>query len=173
METGKRDDLAGEHKMADIGQAALAGLFVIVYIADNFFLKYTVFLNNRLSLWFRVPLGLLLLLATGVLSKSGHRIIFKEKREVPQVVRSGVFSVVRHPIYLGEILLYLGLLIFGISLAAAVVWVIIIFFLYFLARHEERLLLDRFGDEYRTYMQKIPMFIPAIRVKAKHQKGTG
>jgi len=45
-----------------------------------------------------------------------------------------VFSVVRHPVYLSEILLYLGLLMLSISLAAAVVWIIAIGFLHYISR---------------------------------------
>jgi len=73
-----------------------------------------------------------------------------------------VFNVVRHPIYLSEILLYLGFLMLSISLAAVFVWVIAILFLYFISRYEERMLLARFGQDYERYIQEVPMFIPRL-----------
>jgi len=74
-----------------------------------------------------------------------------------------VFNVVRHPIYLSEILLYCGLLMLSISLAAFVVLVMAIIFLHYISHYEERLLLARFGEEYREYMQEVPMWTPRSR----------
>jgi protein-S-isoprenylcysteine O-methyltransferase Ste14 len=155
-----RDDLAGEHKIGDMGQAVIAIAFFIVYFSDIFIFKYTTFLNDSISLWIRIPIGIILLIISGYLAKTGMGIVFGEKRDTPQVIRKGVFSVMRHPVYFSEILLYLGLLIMGISLSAAVIWVVAIIFLYFISRHEEKLLLSQFGKEYETYMKEVPMFIP-------------
>jgi len=66
-------------------------------------------------------------------------------------------------IYLSEVLLYLGLFILHMSLAAGVVWIFASVFLYYLSRHEERLLLDRFGKEYESYMHDVGMWIPRFR----------
>ena len=81
----------------------------------------------------------------------------------PGVIRKSVFSVVRHSVYLSEILLYLGLLILSISLAASVVWIIAIVFLHYISRYEERLLVTRFGRDYEQYMHEVPMWIPRVR----------
>jgi protein-S-isoprenylcysteine O-methyltransferase Ste14 len=86
--------------------------------------------------------------------------VFGEEREEPGVIRKGVFSVVRHPIYLGEILVYLGLLMLSLSLAAAVAWAIAIAFLHTISRYEEGLLLARFGEAYEAYMREVPKWIP-------------
>jgi protein-S-isoprenylcysteine O-methyltransferase Ste14 len=40
----------------------------------------------------------------------------------------------------------------SVSLAAAAVWLVVIFFLHRLSRYEERPLLERFGAEYERYM---------------------
>jgi len=75
-------------------------------------------------------------------------------------VVEGVFGIVRHPVYLSEILLYLGLLILSMSVAAATVWVITIGFLCYISRYEERKLLARFGEGYAQYMREVPMWFP-------------
>lgn len=72
------------------------------------------------------------------------------------MIREGVFGWVRHPIYLGEILLYAGLLMLSLSLAGAGVWFVGAVFLHQISRQEERLLLARFGDEYAHYCAKCP-----------------
>ena len=79
------------------------------------------------------------------------------------MITESVFSVVRHPVYLSEILLYLGLLMLSVSLAAAVVWIMAVGFLHYISRYEERLLLARFGEEYEQYMKEVPMWIPRFR----------
>ena len=158
-----REDLAGEHALGDAGQIVLACLFAAKWIADTFLFEYTTFLNQHLPLGVRIPLGTALLVLSGYLARTGLSIVFGAERETPGVIRQSVFGVVRHPVYLGEILLYLGLLIFSVSLAAAAVWAVAIGFLHWISRHEERLLLARFGEEYEVYLRDVPMWIPRLR----------
>jgi len=148
--------------VGDAGQMVVACLFAATWVADAFFFKYTTFLNRYVSPVVRMPLGVILLVLSGYLAATGMSIVFGEKREKPGVIRKGVFNVVRHPIYLSEILLYLGLLILSTSLAAAAVWVIAIGFLHYISLYEERLLLARFGEEYEHYMREVPMWIPRL-----------
>jgi protein-S-isoprenylcysteine O-methyltransferase Ste14 len=156
----QRDDLAGEHVVGDAGQLVLACLFAATWIADTFFFKYTTFLNQHVPLGVRIPSGVVLLVLAAYLARTGMAIVFGEEREQHGVIREGVFNVVRHPIYLSEILLYLGFLMLSISLAAAAVWVVAIGFLHYISRYEERLLLARFGEAYEQYMREVPMWIP-------------
>jgi len=157
-----RDDLTGEHKVSDIGQIILAVLFTATWIADSFFLKYSTFLNEHIPLYIQLPLGVALLIISGYLAARGLHIVFGEHRQKPCVIRKSVFGVVRHPIYLSEILLYLGLLVLSMSLAAAVIWIISVGFFHYISRHEEKLLLERFGEEYEQYMREVPMWIPCL-----------
>ena len=160
---GQRDDLTGERVIGDAGQLLLACLFAATWIADTFFFQYTTFLNQSVPLVARIPAGVALLILAGYLAKTGMSIVFGEKRDKPCVIRKGVFKVVRHPIYLSEILLYLGLLMLSMSLAAAAVWIVAIGFFHYISRYEEKLLLARFGEEYAKYMREVPMWIPWFR----------
>jgi protein-S-isoprenylcysteine O-methyltransferase Ste14 len=157
-----RDDLVGEHPWGDAGQLLLAVLFFVIWIGDQL-LGYTTFLNDVVPLFVRIPIGALLLILAGYLAQVSMRIVFGETRETPHVIRKSVFGVVRHPMYLSEVLLYLGLLLLSLSLASAAVMVIAIAFLQYISRHEERRLVARFGDAYRQYMRDVPMWIPRIR----------
>ena len=161
----QRDDLTGEHAIGDAGQIVLVCLFFAVWILDTFFLKYTTFLNNYVPLGVRIPVGVVLLGLSFILAGKGLATVFGETRETPVVVRKSVFGIVRHPVYLGEIVLYLGVLILSISLAAIGVWVIAIVFLHLISRYEEKLLISRFGEEYEKYKREVPMWIPRLRKK--------
>lgn len=160
-----REDLTGEHALGDIGQVVLACLFTATWIADTFFLKYTTVLNQYVPVIIRIPLAVVLLLLSAYLAWTGLSIVFGDEREEPSVIKTGVFSIVRHPIYLSEMLLYLGLLMLSLSLAATVVWCIAIVFLHYISRWEEKLLLARFGEEYAQYMRNVPMWILRLRKK--------
>ena len=161
----QRDDLTGEYALGDAGQIIFALLFFGIWIADSFFLKFTTQLNDIVPALVRKPIGIVLLCLSAYCAWSGLRIVFGEVRETPSVIREGIFGVVRHPIYLSEVLLYLGLFMLNMSLAAGAVWIGATAFLYFLSRHEERLLLKRFGEGYRTYMRDVGMWIPRLRRK--------
>ncbi len=158
-----RHHLTGEHVITDIGQLILAVLFAGAWIADSFFLVLSISLNAYVPLAVRIPVGAVLLVLAAFMAQASHRAIFGETHKEPHVVRNGVFAVVRHPMYLSEILLYLGLLLMSLSLIAGAMWLATIGFLHYIARTEEKLLLARFGDEYRGYMREVPMWLPRPR----------
>jgi protein-S-isoprenylcysteine O-methyltransferase Ste14 len=160
----QRDDLSGEHTFGDAGQIIFALLFLGIWITDSFFLKYTTQLNDIVPALVRKPIGILLLCLSAYCAWSGLRIVFGEVRETPTVIRKGVFGVVRHPIYLSEVLLYLGLFMLTMSLAAGAILLGAAAFLHYLSRYEERLLLKRFGDDYRSYMREVGMWVPRLRM---------
>ncbi|MGC9367617.1 MAG: methyltransferase family protein [bacterium] len=157
-----REDIAGEHKLTDLGQIVLAVLFAVIWITDNFIFHYSDFINSHIPWYFRIFPGLILLVVSAYLSRQGLKTVFGEIRQTPGVIRKGVFKLVRHPIYLSEIILYIGLNILHISLVSIAVIVAAFIFLHLVSRHEEKLLLEKFGDDYRKYMNEVPMWIPGI-----------
>lgn len=157
------ESLTGEHRIGDAGQIIFALLFLAVWIADTFVFRISTFWNAAVPTLLRVPAGIVLLALSWYLSMTGLAIVFGEKREKPEVIRKSVFGRVRHPVYLGELLLYLALFLFSLSLAAAGIMLLAFLFLHFISRHEEKLLVQRFGEEYETYKRDVPMWIPFLR----------
>jgi protein-S-isoprenylcysteine O-methyltransferase Ste14 len=162
-----RDDDAGEHRLADAGQLTVFLVFMAVWITDSFFFKYSSFPNNYIPLAVQISFGVIFLIISGYLAMAGMKAVFGEVRESPVLVRKGVFAVIRHPIYMSEILLYLGMLFFSTSLAAVGVWVVGIAFFHYISRYEEKVLLAQFGDEYRQYMKDVPMYLPRLRRRTR------
>lgn len=157
-----RDDLAGEHPLGDIGQLLLLIVFLIVWVFDSFIFRISVFLARDVSLLIRIPLGLAFIGAAAYFAREGMRSVFGEVRAEPAVLTAGIFGRVRHPIYLGCILFYVGLVIFTLSIISSVICAIIIGFYHYISRYEERKLLNKFGQEYERYMESVPMWIPRI-----------
>ena len=162
-----RPGLVGEHPRGDLGQIIFFVIFMAVWIADSFFFKYTSLLSEYISLYVRIPLSAIILIISGYFALAGHRTLFEEERETSAVIVQGVFSVVRHPLYFSVILFYLGLLLFTFSMAATLVWVIIIIFYNFIASYEENLLIEHFGEEYEAYMKDVPRWIPRFSKKPR------
>jgi len=157
-----RPDLIGEHKAGDAGQIILLIVFLATWITDSFLFKYSIFLADYVPLAARLGSGILVLILSWLLARSGLRVIFREQRDKPELIKEGVFARIRHPIYLGAILLYLGLILITFSLISAGLWLAIILFYIFISRYEERLLIAHFGEEYNEYKKQVPMLFPKL-----------
>lgn len=155
-----RGDLTGEHAFSDMGQLIFLIIFLIVWITDSFIFEYSTFLTQYISNYIRVPIVLIILTIYGLLAGFGLNTVFGKTRKEPQVITTGVFSIVCHPIYLGSILLYLGFILLSLSLLSVLVWFIIIIFYYTISRYEEKLLTQSFGSAYEEYKKKVPMLLP-------------
>ena len=105
-------------------------------------------LGIGLAIWARIYLG----------KNWGMPMTLKEH---PELVTSGPYTFVRHPIYTGMLLAMIGsALVDGLS------WLIffILFCAYFIysARKEEKNMAKQFPDEYPAYMKKSKMLIPFV-----------
>ena len=78
---------------------------------------------------------------------------------VEDLAITGIFERVRHPMYLGTNLFYLGLAIAAFSQASIGVWLIIFAFNNTRANYEEKKLEERFGDEFLKYKRILKKWI--------------
>ena len=162
-----RPDLIGEHRFGDAGQLISFILFIVVWGLDGFVFQKTTFLNELIPNYIRIPLAAIPLGISGYLVRKSMSIIFGEKRDKPEIVRKGVYGIIRHPMYVSEVLLYFGLLCLNISLAALGTYVLIVIFLFSICRYEEKILTEHFGAEYKQYMKDVPMWIPGFKAKGR------
>lgn len=83
-----------------------------------------------------------------------------EKHRSDYLITSGVYSRVRHPQYLGALLSHSGMsfLVSGLYSMLATPIMILLCVLY--SWKEERELVSEFGEEYREYARRVPMYIP-------------
>lgn len=154
----ERPDLTGEHPFGDLGQLLL--VFIIVSIVDYFFigLKESTYIN--LPYWIWIICGAVILAFGFYYARLSLKMIFGTRREKPEIISNKVYNNVRHPMYLGAVLFYCGVTFIMCSLPLAAVTLIIFLFYNFIAKHEEKLLVQKFGDEYIIYMKKVRRWIP-------------
>lgn len=82
-----------------------------------------------------------------------------------QLVTRGPFRLVRHPIYALSIVLMICTAIALPTLPMAIIAVLHIILLNIKARGEERHLLAKYGEQYRTYMRTAGRFIPQFTAR--------
>ena len=151
----------GEHPLGDAGQIALFGLFVVIWILDSFILQRSTFLADRIPLAIRLIILGAALAAAFYLFKTGHVVVSGEQRPTT-VVSSGAFRYVRHPLYLGSILIYFGFSVSTASLFCLGLLVVIAGFYNFIAGYEEKLLEVKFGEAYVAYQQNTGKWVPYL-----------
>jgi protein-S-isoprenylcysteine O-methyltransferase Ste14 len=77
---------------------------------------------------------------------------------------AGLYSVVRHPLYLGNYLMWLGVALFCRAWWAPVI-ASLVFWLYYerIMFAEEEFLRRRFGEDYTAWASTTPAFLPRLR----------
>lgn len=81
------------------------------------------------------------------------------------LVVTGAFAYVRNPLYLGNILLYLGIGVMSMSLFPYLQIGALIFFYIqykFIIDEEEKYLEKTFGNQYEEYRNNVPRFLPRL-----------
>ena len=106
-------------------------------------------------------LGIAIFLVGGLLVFFGWDKIFNAKGTA--LVTEGLYKHVRHPQYLGILLATLGLIVFRFSPISVALWPVLAFIYYRLARKEEKKCEEKFGEEFREYRRRVPMFLPFPR----------
>lgn len=82
------------------------------------------------------------------------------------LVTKGIYSIVRHPIYLGLLSITLGLVVSSGVWAQIIVWIALAILLVYKMRWEEVLLTAKYKG-YAEYMTKVPAVIPGLKPRNK------
>jgi methanethiol S-methyltransferase len=77
-----------------------------------------------------------------------------------QIATTGLYTYVRHPQYVGFILIMIGFLIQWPTLITLIMFPILVMMYIRLARREEREALTQFGVAYANYAASTPAFFP-------------
>ena len=113
--------------------------------------------------YFIFPLSTIIIVAGILLIVFGWKGIHEAKGGI---VTTGIYAHVRHPQYLGFLLLTFGMNLEWTTFFTVLLWPVILVLYYRLAKSEEKYSEEQFGEEYRKYKRSVPMFIPRIRKKA-------
>ena len=88
----------------------------------------------------------------------------KKKVYASKLVSEGYFALSRNPLYLGNMLIYSGVLLWHGSLPVILIGIPLFYAIYSaIIAAEEHFLTRTFGDEYRAYVARVPRWIPDLR----------
>ena len=164
MNEVKLKEKNSEHPLGDAVQLSLFGLFLVIWTLDSFVLHRSTFLAVYIPLVLRLTILGLALVAAAYLFKSGHVVVSGDQR-LTTVVSSGAFRYVRHPLYLGSVLVYLGMTVSTASLFCLALLVVIALFYNYIADYEEKLLEVKMGAGYVDYKKKTGKWMPHLGKK--------
>jgi protein-S-isoprenylcysteine O-methyltransferase Ste14 len=103
----------------------------------------------------------LLIFGGFILLSASWRVLYAAQKN-HELATTGPYAWVRHPQYLGFILIMLGFLLQWPTLPTLVMFPILVYMYTKLARREEREVLAEFGTAYARYAEAIPAFIPRL-----------
>ncbi|MGH8514312.1 MAG: methyltransferase family protein [Gammaproteobacteria bacterium] len=86
--------------------------------------------------------------------------VLYEARRTHRLATSGPYARVRHPQYIGFVLIMFGFLLQWPTLVTAAMFPVLVYMYVRLARREEMDALAEFGQQYRNYMRSVPAFFP-------------
>ncbi|MES2761066.1 MAG: isoprenylcysteine carboxylmethyltransferase family protein [Bacteroidota bacterium] len=85
-----------------------------------------------------------------------------QKKKDHELITKGVYKIVRHPIYTGLLLMFVGHTIIVGEYRGLIAVLIIFISFYFKLRKEETWLIELFGDKYLKYQNKTKAIIPFL-----------
>jgi protein-S-isoprenylcysteine O-methyltransferase Ste14 len=147
--------------------------FIVAFGLMHYFPMYANWRNSN-YIGFAIALVVLghLIRALAVGKRAAHTSGRNRDEQVADALNStGIYSMVRHPLYLGNITTYIGWAIFtGID------WLVPVFLVLFVAYYrliiyaEEQFLTRKFGQAYLDWRKQTPLLLPAFwKYKANAQ----
>lgn len=127
------------------------------------------FAINQLISWalltisiYLVVAGLILMKKLGKADKTRKEKTLFQFEETTELIDSGIFKYIRHPLYTSLICLTWGLLLKNPTLDLIIVSIISTIFLVLTSLRDEQECIGYFGDKYKAYMKRSKRFIPFL-----------
>ena len=109
---------------------------------------------------FMIILGIYLWIQAVIVQKINKKVTEKK------LITTGVYSIVRNPVYSAFIFIFTGLLLFTANYILLILPFVFWVFLTILMKNtEEKWLKNEFGEEYEVYLKQVNRVIPRIRRK--------
>ncbi len=86
----------------------------------------------------------------------------KSFEDTTELVKTGIYGYIRHPLYCSLLLLGTGIMFKQPLLPQVILGLINIIAIFITARIEEKEMTERFEENYRIYMKETRMFIPFV-----------
>jgi len=137
---------------------------------------YFLVVNNQISAWDLIAL-LSTIIGTTIVGFSKNKLGVKHswagysKQNISEIEKTGIYAIVRHPLYTGIYIACFGTFLFVIQRVVNnpiifIIYIIsisfVVTFLYISSKKESVALKERFGEEFAQYEREVPAFIPRL-----------
>ena len=157
--------MGSEHPLCDRIQLVMVILFFVSWGLDSlsrFIFGYSTVVLDAVS-FPPLLLGTIAFLCLGsYLVSKAHKAVLDGERTQLKLVDTGVYAVVRHPMYLGTLLLCLSFLFISLSLLSIGIWIAFFMFYDRMATYEEKSIIQILGEEYVDYQKRVAKWFPRL-----------
>lgn len=164
-----RKDLGAEFPHGHLLHVVMPILFSVIWGLDSFVYASSTVFAGFIPLPVRLGLAGVSLFLAFLLMWLSHEMLFHKVRDPATVLDTGVFAFVRHPMYLGALLIYVGFIFATLSLISLAIWVGFFFVYDRMASFEEKDLIRMFGEAYLDYQRRVPKWFPLVKPPKKQK----
>lgn len=150
--------LGSEHPLSHQIQFGSIIIFILCWIMDSFLLNLFSEIRNAIPLYLKIVLFVFTLAGGLYFMQKSQNIVFSAK----SIVDESVYGIVRHPLYIGSLLLCFSLAFLTMSIISFIVLIPILFLYNMIMKYEEVELEKEFGNEYTQYKKKVARWIPKV-----------
>ena len=104
----------------------------------------------------------LIIIYFGIKQLGGSLTVHPQPKSDAKLIETGLYKVVRHPIYTGLLLATFGSVVQSMAVVKLFVWLILVVVLNYKARWEEKLLSETYAN-YTDYMTRTGRFVPRLK----------
>jgi protein-S-isoprenylcysteine O-methyltransferase Ste14 len=160
-----RHGVGSEHPLCDRIPLVMFLLFFAVWGIDSlsfFVFGYSTVIFEALAFPVLFAGTLVFLCLSFYLVLKSHKAVLEQVHDPPELVDSGVYAWVRHPMYLGILLFCLAFLFISVSLVSIVIWIGFFVFYDRMATYEEKSLIEILGESYIAYQKRVSKWFPGL-----------
>lgn len=141
------------------GAFGFANIFSLEFLLTGVFGEeaFYVFFNSYVFPASKIIMGIGILLVI-----YGWKQIHKARQQGTLMIE-GIYKYIRHPQYLGFLLITLGLNVMWLTIITLIMWPILAVLYWRLAKKEDKEMEEKFGEEFLEYKRRVPGFIPRLR----------
>jgi protein-S-isoprenylcysteine O-methyltransferase Ste14 len=135
-----------------------AGILLIIAYLIPWFLDNPVHIKELwYAGWLIWIIGLVLLFLPMFIFRNKGLVMKKNDwTKTTVLVDTGIYSIIRHPLYLGWSLMYFAIILWSQHFLTITIGITGVICVYLISRKEDQLLIKKFGNDYLDYMKKVP-----------------
>ncbi len=136
------------------------GLFGWFYIPSDILVLRILGVIGNIIYWSGAPLAVISLITLRCRGKPKDLV-----ENTTLLIESGIFRVIRHPLYVGLAFWSIGLILLIQSIPSTILGMVALFCFWMASKKEDEFNIKKFGDSYKEYMKNVPMwnFLKGLR----------